>query len=436
MKILLVRLSNRWIYSQTKSSPRKDEPLGIEYVASGIMNNEINLFDADVTNLAEDELRKYIESISPDIVGMTVPTPLVLEAKKLICTVKNILPDTKTVIGGPHPSALPIESLKHTGADISVFGEGEETIKDLANEIPLSETRGIAYYENNKFKINKPRPVVENLDKIPFPERTILPREKYLQYPFDPDEMGMRIAGSIMTSRSCPYQCIYCASKSIFGGKIRFRSPKNVVDEIEDLVSLYNVRHYIFIDDCFTLDQKRTRIICEEIIKRNLDVEWKVDTRVNTISKDLLEIMKKAGCRLIVYGVEAGNQRILDYIKKATTIDMIKRAFKLTKEIGIHTHANFMFGHPTETESEIWDSINLAKKLNPSKVGFYLCMPIPGSELYNMAKNRGVINEDEFHEYRWYGKSVSTLSHVSPKRLEELQKIAYDEIPKRPQERK
>lgn len=432
MKILLVRLSNQWVYSTSKPSPRKDEPLGIEYLSSGIKDHNVKLLDLDVTNYSKEETIRYIESFSPQLIGMTVPTPLILEAKKFIDAARKTLPDATTVVGGPHPSALPSESLKHTGANISAYGEGEETIKDLANGLPLKDIKGIVYNADGKIKTNPPREFIEDLDSIPFPERTILPRENYLQYPFDPDEKGMRKAGSIMTSRSCPYQCVYCASKSIFGRGIRFRSPKNVVDEIEELVNVYNVKHYIFIDDCFTLDQKRTQVICEEIIKKGLDVEWKVDTRVNTISKSLLEIMKKAGCRLIVYGVEAGNQRVLDYIKKATTINVIEKAFELTKEVGIHTHANFMLGHPTETEEEIWDSINLAKKLNPSKVGFYLCMPIPGSELYQMAKNKNAITEG-FHEFRWYGKSVYNLSKVQSERLKELQEIAYKKIPKRPQ---
>lgn len=145
----------------------------------------------------------------------------------------------------------------------------------------------------------------------------------------------------------------------------------------------------------------------------------------------LLVLMKRAGCRLVVYGVEAGSQRILDLIRKQTRVETVRNAFRITKKVGIHAHANFMLGHPTESEEEIFESIRLAKELDPSKVGFYLTLPVPGSELYEMAKSRDLITED-FSEFMWYGKCVSKISAVPPGRLKELQKIAYQEVPQYP----
>lgn len=255
MKVLLVRLSNRRLYAMVRPTPRRDEPLGIEYLAANLINShDVDLLDLDVTDFSDDQLKKYLTSLSPELIGITIPTPLVLEAKNFIKFARETLPETKISIGGPNPSALPIESLKDMYSDISAFGEGEETIKELADGLPLEKINGIAYRVNDKIKKNPARQPVQNLDNMPFPERTKLPRKNYLQYSFDPRESKMNIAASIMTSRSCPYRYIFCASKTIFGHKVRFRSPNKVVDEIKELLNTYNIRNFIFVDDCFTLN--------------------------------------------------------------------------------------------------------------------------------------------------------------------------------------
>ena len=178
----------------------------------------------------------------------------------------------------------------------------------------------------------------------------------------------MQRCASVITSRGCPFPCNYCASKKILGKAVRYRDAGLVIDEVEDLVSNYDVEAILFLDDCFTLDELRVVEMCEQIIKRGLKFHWWLDTRVDCISEELLNLMYVAGCRFIVYGVESGCQAVLDRIGKKIKVDDIMSAFEMTKRVGIDTKANFMFGHIDETREEIMESINLAKTYRCHKV--------------------------------------------------------------------
>jgi len=197
----------------------------------------------------------------------------------------------------------------------------------------------------------------------------------------------------IITSRGCPYRCIYC-SKSVFGGKYRANSPTYVVDEIEHLMEKFNVREIAFYDDVFTLDKKRVFAICEELGRRRIEIPWTCETRVNLVNKDLVEKMKKAGCYMIAYGVESGTQEILNNLKKDITLEQATRAFELTHKIGIQTIAYFMIGSPGETPKKIEETIKFAKKLDSDFVQFSITTPFPGTELFNLAIKEGIVSKD------------------------------------------
>ena len=228
-------------------------------------------------------------------------------------------------------------------------------------------------------------------------------------------------------SRSCPYRCVYCASKKIFGNKMTFRNVDNIIDELKILKKEYNISYIIFLDDCFTLVRSRIIELCQRMISEDINIKWWIDTRCDKIDKELLEIMKKAGCSNIVFGVESGNQNVLNRIKKNLKIPDIENAFKLTNEVGIESKCNMMIGHLDETEDEIMDSINLSRKLKATKSSFYKVIPLPGSELYEICIERKLItgDESEFESMAWY-KYPPIISKVSKERLEELQKLAYE----------
>lgn len=430
-KILLIRPSNRKLYET--DNPRRDEPLGLEYISSNIMQNgyRVKILDLDIINIDTEGLKEYLIQEQPDYVGVTASTPMLIDAKQIFALVNLTLPNCKKIIGGAHASCLPLNALEESGADVVVIGEGEYSFQEIIEERPYEEILGIGFRKDGNFIINPSRQPIDNLDSLKFPAHHLVPRDSYqmsayFDIYFKEDERPIRSA-SVITSRSCPFNCIYCAIKTIAGSKIRLRSAENVIEEIALLYFELGVKAIMFVDDVFTFDKKRTSQICKTLIDRKINVKWWIDTRVDFVSEDLLWLMKEAGCRFIVYGVESGSQRILNMLKKGITIEQVREAFALTHKVGINTKANFMFGHLDETEEEVMQSIQLAKELNPARVGFYLTLPLPGSQLYEIAKARNLIHKG-FSQFMWYGWPVANLSKIDSARLKTLQHFAYREV--------
>jgi anaerobic magnesium-protoporphyrin IX monomethyl ester cyclase len=429
-KVLLIRPSNRKLYET--DNPRRDEPLGLEYLASSLQNGDkVKILDLDILNLTTDELREYLIAEGPDYVGITASTPMLVDAKQILGLVKEILPDCKKIIGGAHASSLPLNALQESGADVAVIGEGEESFKEILQGRPYGKIAGIAFKENTESVINPPRRIINDLDSLAQPAHHLVSRDSYRMSPyfeayFKDGQRPIRSA-SVMTSRSCPFNCIYCASRKIFNAKVRLRSPENVIEELASLYFELGVKAIMFLDDVFTLDKERTIQICQRLIKSRINIKWWIDTRVDLISEGLLMLMKESGCRFIVYGVESGSQRILDMLKKGITVEQVKEAFAMTHRVGIDTKANFMLGHLDETEEEVMQSIKLAKELNPARAGFYLTLPVPGSELYEIAQKRKLINKD-FSQFMWYHLPVANLSKIDNVKLKALQRYAYSQM--------
>ena len=419
-------------------------PLGLAYLAAMLEKegHEVDIIDAQALKLSISQIKKEIEERQPDLLGVTSVTPTIYEALELIKITKSVSPYTFTVLGGPHVSFLPIKTLEECPQlDAVCIGEGEETVVDLAKTVEcggnLSNVRGIAYRSEGGIVKNPPRPLISDLDSLPFPARHLLPMNKYTI-------LGKKsVIGHLMTSRGCPFNCIFCSSSLLFGKKFRGRSPENVVDEMEHVISEYKARTIEFADDEFTLNRKRVEGICYEIRKRGLDVFWACSSRVDTISKDLLKKMKRAGCFLIYYGIESGSQRILNFIRKGITIDKVIRAIKWTKEVGIKTLGSFIIGFPGETEEDIKKTISLAKKLRLDYAQFAIATPYPGTELYDLAKREGMLETEDWSQYtaanpvlKNYGCSRETLIklfkeayttfYLSPRML--LKNLSYSNL--------
>lgn len=432
-KILLIRPSNRKLYET--DNPRRDEPLGLEYIASSLENgHDVKILDLDILGLNLDGLKQYLKQEKPDYIGVTASTPMLVDAKEIFALAKEILPNCKKIIGGAHSSCMPLNALEESLADVAVIGEAEHSFKAIVEDSPCEEILGIAFKENGKFVVNPPPIEKDNLDLLKHPAHHLVPRDSYRMSPyfegyFRKEEKPIRSA-SVITSRSCPFECIYCASKKIFNTGVRMRSAENVIEEIAILHFELGVKAVMFVDDVFTLDKKHTTQICKMLIERKINVKWWIDTRVDLVSEDLLRLMKEAGCRFIVYGVESGSQRILDMLKKGITLEQVREAFAITHKAGIDTKANFMLGHLDETEQELMQSIKLAKELNPTRAGFYLTLPVPGSQLYEVAKERSLIKKD-FSQFMWYHLPVANISKIESARLKALQHYAYKEAPGR-----
>jgi anaerobic magnesium-protoporphyrin IX monomethyl ester cyclase len=420
-------------------------PLGLAYIAAVLEKNNIpvDVLDADALRMTNKDIEKTILELKPEIIGITMMTATFYISQKIIKLIKEVLPESLIIAGGAHPSSLPKQTLKSIPEiDIIVREEGEitflELIKALKEKKPLNNVKGICYKENKDIVCTPPQSPIENLDSIPFPLREKFPLEKYKTHPpYGRKNPYMHL----ITSRGCPFNCAFC-SKAVFGKRLRTRSAKNVVDEVEYLVEKYGVKEIKFYDDDFTIDMKRAEEICQEIIKRKINIVWSCTTRVNLINESLLKIMKKSGCWLISYGVESASQELLNSIRKGITIKQIKQAFSWTRKAGIRTLAYFMVGLPGETRKTIEESIQFAKELEPDFTNWSLTTIFPATDLKEMVKekvkNKGQIihyasNTQDMYRLNWDQEPLFIYEENIP--IDELKKYitrAYREFYFRP----
>ncbi|UCC92008.1 MAG: radical SAM protein, partial [Candidatus Aenigmatarchaeota archaeon] len=368
MKILLsnppfFKNFNRQVRWSAKTSGALHPPIYLAYAAANLKKtgHEVLLIDAVALELAREEFLERIEEFKPELVLFETSTPSFLNDSELADIIKSMI-DAKVVFTGSHASALPEDTLRMSELDFVCIGEYEETLVELAdylkNKKPLKNVKGLAYKDGEgKIRTNKPRPLIKELDGLPWPLREQLPVEKYR------DTLLTSPLTFIVTARGCPYYCTYCNwPYNMFGHKIRKRNPKDVVDEVEHCIKKYGLKTYKFFDDTLTADRKHAIAICKELIKRGIKTPWICNARVDTLDEETMRLMKKAGCYLYKVGVESGNQKILNWIKKGTTVQQIKRFFKTTKKVGIQTFASFMIGYPDETRETIKQTLDFAKE--------------------------------------------------------------------------
>ena len=394
MKILLVNPPQATRYPQP--------PLGLAMVAAVLEKNGylVKILDLPVSGFSENSLSTIIRQEKPDVVGVTAMTPTINSAASIVERVKECDSNITVVLGGAHATILPEETLKSIPEiDVIVRGEGEQTTLELVkvlekNPDSLNQVLGITCRERGSVRSNPLGPPVSDLDTLPFPAFHLLPIGKYRLHP----PFGRRTpVMPIITSRGCPYRCIFC-SKAVFGKKYRSNSPVYIVNEVLFLMENFGVKEVKFYDDVFTLDKKRVVALCMQLKERGIDIPWSCETRVNVVDSDLLGVMKDAGCYMIEYGVESGNQRVLNSLKKDITLEQTIKAFELTRKAGIETVAYFMIGSPQETSETIQETVEFAKKLDSDFVQFSIATPYPGTELYSLALEDGQVPE-KWDEY-------------------------------------
>lgn len=427
MKVLLINPPFT-DYGGLEGHGGKTAPLNLGYLAAYLRSRkpevDITILDCEGLRLSYDKIEGEISHLKPDIVGITAPTPAFAQVLEISQRIRKLSPDIKIVVGGPHPSAFPEKTALESTIDFVVYGEGEVTFTELVDAVDhnknLESIAGLAFRNGNgNVKLTNPRPLIDNLDRIPFPARDLLPLDIYFPPPTRRISNKEK-AGNMITSRGCPYKCTYCMVRQIWTQKVRFRSPKNTVDEIEECLKKYGIGEFNFHDDLFTCNRKRTIEICQEIQRRKLDVAWVCVSRVDYMWEDMLIEMRKAGCGKVVFGFESGSQKILDSIKKQTTVERAKEAVKLVKKVGIKTAGNFMFGNIGETEETIRQSIDLAKELNTDTIAFFIATPYPGTEFYDKAIQMGLMRND----YEW--KDFAILSKNKP--VIELPGLSCDDL--------
>ncbi len=404
-------------------------PLGLAYLASVLRkDHEVRIIDSNILEYSMEDLRRKLKSFNPDIVGITSVTPSIPQAYDVAKIAKEVREDSVVVVGGPHVTFLPEQTLRECkDVDVIVKGEGEKIAGELVTAIengePLENVRGIAFRKEDKVVNNKPMPFIKNIDKIPFPSRDLLPVEKY-------QVNGTRYTAMI-TSRGCPFRCSFCSSSRLFGGCWRGRSPENVLDEMRVIYEDYDTKNIEFVDDTFTLNQKRAEQICDGIIKEGWDVSWGASSRVDTITRKLAEKMKKAGCWILFLGIESGCQRILDNIGKGITVEQIKRAVKVIKNAGIQVLGSFIIGFPEDTMESIKQTIDFAKSLNLDYAEFSILTPYPGSPIFNFALENDLLLTKDWSKYTAI-EPVMKIRDITEKQLKSFLQKTYISLYLRP----
>ena len=374
-------------------------PLGIMYIAAYLekeTNHQVEILDTQVEQLNYEQIKEEIKKSNPDIVGITVMTFTLIDVIKTAKIAKEVNPDIKIILGGPHTIIYPEETISMPEIDFLVLGEGEKVIKELLENINqiqnLKNIKGLVFKDSDKIintGIAKP---IENLDLLPFPARHLTLYKKY----FSVVSSNTPVT-SMFTSRGCPYKCLFC-DRPTFGKNFRSRSAKSVVSEMKQCEKM-GIKEIFVYDDTFAVDRQRVLDICSEIKKENINIAWDIRTRVNTVDEEILRALKQAGCQRIHYGVESGTTKILNVLRKGITLEQVENAFKLTKKLGIQTAGYFMIGSPTETKEDVLTTIKFMKKLNPDYIHVTITTPFPATDLYQIALEQKIIDHDIWREF-------------------------------------
>lgn len=438
MKILLIQPPWGETYGSFKQAAKIGNafpPLGLCYLSAVLKKegNQTKIIDAEMENLSIFETAIKAKRFKPDLIGLTATSPIFHLACKLAEEIKKILPQVPLVIGGPHMTVLKEKVFTDAKIfDFGVYGEGEITIVELVRSIKqkhfsVKSVKGLIYRDKKgKVIVNPPRPLMEDLDNLPFPDRKALDLNRYF---WSVPHKGIVKFTTLMTTRGCPFNCIFCSTHTVFGKKIRERSVDNVLDEIEYLVKKLKIRHFTFIDDTLTVNRQRIMSICQGIIKRKLNVTWEGWTRAHTVDKELLELMHQAGFIRVSFGIESGDPEILKIIKKGVTLTQIENAYKIAKEVGLETRGSVMLGHPFETKETALRTLEFIKNLkNCDQMYINITTPYPGTELYDMtSKHIGGINllTNDFSKYKRYGDAVIEVNDLSRDDLINLQRKGF-----------
>lgn len=379
--------------------PSKDKsifrfpPLGLGYLASALKQHGITVALVDCTFLSHREAIEKIRKTKPRIIGfysMFSMKKTTLELAKLLRNDCELL-----VVGGPLPTLDPKGFLDVF--DVAVIGEGEETIVELAKcheyGLGLGEVRGIAYKQDGLVWFTSKREFVENLDQLPFPARELFDNTLYKQYYLK--HFGYTTTPMI-SSRGCPFSCDFC-SRPVFGQTLRMRTPENIVAEVDEIERLGYDRVW-FADDCFTLDRAQLLRVCDLLLEMRLNIEWECLSRVDTMDFEVAVKMQKAGCLRVYFGIESGNDMVLELMKKRISVFQARHAVYSAKAAGLEVGAFFIIGYPGESNKTVLDTVRFAAGLPLDYLSFTLPYPIPGTPLHDRVKGNGDLAVDDWEE--------------------------------------
>lgn len=344
------------------------------------LNLQAELYDAAAMGKTIEDIKK--ELLDVDIIIVLTATATINEDAAVLAELKKDNRKLLTLVYGAHPTFMPKYTLSKKGIDIAVRREAELVIRDLTMAISKGvdwrAIKGISFLSDGKFVSNPDYEYIGNLDSLPIPDRTLL--SKNADY-FNPVVKRLPFT-TMFTSRGCPGNCTYCSSPPFYGRVIRSMGPERVAEEMS-LIQSQGYREIFFRDEIFTINKNRTTQICEKIIEKELDLTWIASARIGSVDFETMKLMKKAGCHMIRFGVESGSQKILNNIKKGITIDQTRRTFEWIHRAGLDTHAHLMIGAPGESKETIDQTIRLLKEIKPAIITCGICMPYPGTQLFD-----------------------------------------------------
>jgi len=427
MKFLLIN-AHQSIEALAPVQPKKEtknpwaQPLGLLYIA-GVLEQEghhVDIIDLVAEDITEEKIQHSLPQV--DVVGISVDSFAYHDVAEITKKMKQIDETIPIVIGGPHCTFYPEKSLIDIpSADISVEGEGEHTIKDIIQAFegkkPFSSIPGIRYRHNKEICIGEPPKIINNLDALPFPARHLILKYEYGK--FGNHFLYKPRFTSIATTRGCPFQCRFCTRHIVGMNNFRQRSVDNIISELEQINGEYG--SVMMVDDNFLTDQKRVHHIMDQIISRDINIDIIVQgARVDTADEALYKKMKKAGVKAINFGIESGNQDVLDYYRKGITLDQIRRAVKLSDKMGFLTVGNFIIGAPFETKKHIQNTLRFATSLPLDLVSFTILQYNYHSDLWDEACQEGKISLKD--GYSIPADSLRGLGNLTYQELKMFQK--------------
>ncbi|MBN1357112.1 cobalamin-dependent protein [bacterium] len=417
-------------------------PVSLVYLAGYLerQNFDVRIFDGQVEPMNQTTIRRTLTEFQPDMVGITCMTPMVPETHMVAEAVKEFDPELCVVVGGIHPTVLPDDIIADPHIDVVVRGEGEISFHELIlayGDGDLHSVPGITFRENGGI-VHTPLPtLVEDLDSLPMPARHLVKYDGYHQVP---DAVFAEPLREILTSRGCPFRCIFCSARLVSGFKYRYHSPERVLEEVDLLVTKYRARQIAVLDDNFVVDRQRTLDICEGLMKRGYHrkLVWTTAARADQVDCELLKMMKQAGFALVSFGVETGVPRLMKLIEKGETLERIARAVEDAHRAGLKVRGTLILGLPTETIQDSRTTIEWAKKLKLDFAKFSLATPYPGTVLFDLAIKQGMAVTDWSHFSSMSGFADYDPVYVPEGRdgreLAALQKTAMKEFYMRPKQ--
>lgn len=379
-------------------------PLGLCYLASVLeeAQHKVNIIDAAVEGLSLDKILERIDSFAPAVVGVTTFTVSIYSAYAIAEKIKAKFPGIKIIAGGPHITSNPYDILQHSEIDAAVIGEGEITFKELIGALEggedINKIKGIAYRVNSEMSFTPQRAFISELDILPFPARHLVPIRLYRPQPND--QKGLPKL-SMISSRGCPYPCIFC-DKNVFRNMYRSFSPRYIAKEIAHLIREYKAKDIAFVDSTFSPNKKRVYEIVKEIKDANLDVTWTCSVRADVVDRELLKEMKDAGCWRVRLGIESGNDEILKFIKKGTTKCQVRKVAEWAYELDLEPKGFFMIGHLVDTKRTIEESISFACELPLKDITVQMNTPLKNTHQYNLVEEYGSLMTEDFSEYSFW----------------------------------